>query len=358
MMKRLRFLHIPKTAGSAFESILGRKYPKGKFSFTGNIPADIDRFKSLSEQAKQDIQFFCGHAPVTTGLKEADEAAIITFLRDPIARVCSYCQHVSEGKSPSSIQRFPPESFDLEAFLHSGSAQLSNLQTKMLINEGDAISSSLMDRLSPSDAKEMALENLLNKISGFGLQEYFDESLLLFCQLFDWSTPWYIARNTKNPAKLLEFKQHHLDYIAELNSIDMEVYKSAKERFITILQEQNYGGLIKTLYFQSSQSLEYSEPIVLNTAFAKDLDDRTQMLLGFESETPSCPTTLRSSTAWPDEVIDRLLEDALYIKYLEAKLAKAREKVKAMESSNFWKARLLWVSMKKKLGLITTKEKA
>ena len=57
-----------------------------------------------------------GHAPITTCIKEADSATIITFLRDPVERVKSFCQHVYEGKSLHLKDSFPPELFNLMHF--------------------------------------------------------------------------------------------------------------------------------------------------------------------------------------------------------------------------------------------------
>src|SRR5271157_80678 len=130
-MDRLRFLHMPKTAGSTFTSCLEYQYSgKGHFIFTGDIKSDINRYLNLSEPTRQNIKLFTGHAPILTGIADADSAKVITFLRDPINRVKSFIQHISEGKSPEYLTG----PFDLNRFLESGFSDLSNLQTKMLIN--------------------------------------------------------------------------------------------------------------------------------------------------------------------------------------------------------------------------------
>jgi len=235
-MKPLRFLHIPKTAGSTFSSMLRRQYlGKGHFGFTGFNDADRERFEALPERKKNRIALFTGHAPLVTGVSEADEALIITFLRNPIKRVQSFCQHVSEGKSPHLREAFPPESFDLDAFLDSGNGELSNLETKMLINGAQAASPILIDKMSAAEARDTALENLFSRVYRFGLQKHFDESLLLFAEALHWSTPLYGALNKKNSDRKIEFKPHHLERIAEMNAIDIEVYNRAKAYFYDTL---------------------------------------------------------------------------------------------------------------------------
>lgn len=224
-------MHIPKTAGSTFTSILFRQYGKQRsFAFTGDIASDIKRFETLSEDDQNKVALFLGHAPIVTGIKQADNAVTITFLREPISRVKSFCQHVSEGKSPHLIRDFPPESFSLDRFLESGNHELSNLQTKLLNGRGSTLP--LFENMSETEAQNLALQNLFHKIAFFGLQEYFDESLLRFSAAFHWRTPAYVSRNKNNPGKLLQFERCHLERIAALNTIDTEVYRCAKEHFM------------------------------------------------------------------------------------------------------------------------------
>lgn len=237
-MKPIRFLHIPKTAGSTFRLILRRQYlGKMRFEFSGGLNSDIKRFKELSANDKNNIVLFLGHAPFKTGISSADNATIITFLRDPINRVKSFCQHVAEGKSMHLIDDFPPETFNLDKFLDSGNAELSNLQTKMLINPAEAGNQSL-ENLSSSEAKDAAIYSLLNDVSHFGLQEYFDESLIVFSTALNWKMPFYASLNKRNTSKLIHFDKHHLNRIAELNAIDIEVYNKAREHFLSILESE------------------------------------------------------------------------------------------------------------------------
>ncbi len=255
-MKALRFLHIPKTAGSTLESILKCEYFGKSFSFDGNIPLDLKKFETLPQNHREKVVLFIGHSPIATGIQRADTATIITLLRDPISRVKSFCQHVSEGKSPYLIDKFPPETFNLDNFLESGHGELSNLQTKMLINHGSTSSSSLLEIMSFIEAKDTALDNLFNKISYFGLQEYFDESLMIFSSALNWKIPLYTSKNKKNTHKLIRFEKRHLEHIKEFNSIDIEVYKVAKEQFIQVLNKEEFDkeNLHKFQSFNSSRS--------------------------------------------------------------------------------------------------------
>jgi len=240
-MDRLRFLHIPKTAGTTFTNILHRQYPaKRRFELNAHIASNLERFAALPEEERRNILLFTGHAPIISGLDEADNATIITFLRNPVSRVQSFCQHVFEGKSPHLIERFPPGKFSLDEFLGSGGHEISNVQTKMLINTGNCSSPALINQMSPGDARDLALDNLYNKVSHFGLQEYFDESLIIFSSELNWSMPVYYTRNTRKTGNRLKFEQRHLDKIAELNAIDIEVFDQAKEVFLRLRNSNKF----------------------------------------------------------------------------------------------------------------------
>lgn len=229
-MEPLRFLHIPKTAGTTFTGLLRRQYSgKPHFFFTGDEQRDRERFKAISDSGEK-IALFTGHAPLFTGIRAADEASIITFLRDPVSRVISFCQHVYEAKTKYLRKEFPPESFNLDIFLRSGNHELFNMQTRFLIEDKSAPAGRL-DTMTPSAAKEAAFENLVSKVFRFGLQEYFDESLIIFADSLNWSLPLYASLNKKNTGRLLRFEKHHIDQITELNSIDIEIYETARKYF-------------------------------------------------------------------------------------------------------------------------------
>lgn len=241
-MQRIRFLHIPKCAGITFVTMLRLQYPFTlRFSFSGEFAADRRRWERLSPDRRRRIRLFTGHAPLETGIPEADnDIDIVAMLREPVSRVRSFCQHVFEGKSPRLVERFPPASFDLDAFLDSGNEGLSNLQTKMLINRGKAASPEMLRNLPPDEAVDMALHNLSERITCYGILERFDESLVRFQQRLGWHTPCYAYSNRRNPGRLLQFEDRHLARIANMNTLDAAVYDRARKAF---MDELDSGGV-------------------------------------------------------------------------------------------------------------------
>jgi hypothetical protein len=242
-MKKLRYLHIPKTAGSTFANILKNQYGAGRtFEFEGRFESDRQRYLAIPTEDRNKISLYVGHAPIYTSIPEIDSVEIITMLRDPVARVKSFCQHVSEGKSEHLVDRFPPKRFNLDEFLDSGDEELSNVLAKMLINNQTCVDSDYLSSLTPAEAVDLAMDNLLHTISCFGLQEYFDESLVIFAKRFGWKIPTYVSLNKKNRRVALKFEDRHIRKIWELNPISMEIYRRAKQHFEGMLSSDLFDA--------------------------------------------------------------------------------------------------------------------
>ena len=228
-MKTLRFLHIPKTAGSTFIYCIQWQYQGSEtFGFTGNIQSDIQTYHSLDPDKQKTIGLVWGHSPRITGIPAIDTMPTVTFLRHPVRRVQSFCQHVSEGKSPYLLDKFPPETFDLDQFLNSGNGELENMHARTLLgNQGYEL-----PNMSPEKIVERAIEVLMG-LAAFGLQEDYNTSLLMFKKILGWSLwPVYQTQNRKNRSQLLSFSPDQVAKIESLNQLDLMIYDRAKELFM------------------------------------------------------------------------------------------------------------------------------
>jgi len=232
-MHRLRFLHIPKTAGTSLADCLKRIYggERACFRFTGDLEADLQRYRQHPH--KQRIRLVVGHAPFRTGLPQIDRLPTITLLRHPVERVKSYCQHVADGKSAELADRFPPAKFCLDRFLASGEPQLDNLQVRMLL--GDYLGP--IDESNQTAKVRQAIEILADELAGFGLAERFEETLLLWKQCFGWPWPTFLHLNRRR-GRPLRFSREHLQRIVALNRADMELYQTAAAIFRQRLDRQ------------------------------------------------------------------------------------------------------------------------
>ena len=227
-IQAVRFMHIPKTAGTSVTECLIRMYGGRKVNFplVGIIETDIKRYEALTAKEKNKILLATGHAPRWTDIPAIDSLSIITFLREPVARVQSFCQHVKEGKSPYLLNSFPPASFNLDEFIASGNYELSNLQVKMLSGFSGEIN---RENYAPHLA--YAIQELRDSIVFFGLVERYDESLMLMKLTFNWPWPTYRTLNQADKSCLIPFTDEQVEKIRELNFADLMLYEAAVKIF-------------------------------------------------------------------------------------------------------------------------------
>jgi hypothetical protein len=244
-MDKIRFSHIPKTAGTTFVDLLSRIYRGPIFGSYGK-PKGPERFLSLDASKRSKIVLFTGHEPLITGVKEIDAFPTITFIRDPIERVKSYCQHVSEGKSISLVDEFPPDRFDLGFppdrfdlgnFLNLENIRLNNLQARFILGH----TTYEIHEQNPALLIDKAMDLLTNRVLHFGIVEYFDESLMMFRLKLGWPWPFYFSLNKRDESKAIRFSDDHLATIREHNRIDIQIYKAALQIFEDRMQKnQDY----------------------------------------------------------------------------------------------------------------------
>jgi hypothetical protein len=235
-MDKIRFLHIPKTAGTSFADVLTRMYPGECYTFTGLLADDLERYKALKTDTRERTTVICGHSPRVTGIPEIDELPVITFLRDPVERVKSFCQHVSERRDRYWEEMFPPGTFDLDKFLDSKTIGLSNFQAMMLLGNrgyGQFIK-------DPREIVDQVMHVLQNDIDCFGIVEDYDTSLVLFRRVLGWEQwPVYRILNVAKNSKRLTFTGDQIAKIRSLNAIDIQVYTRALRLFREQVEEMS-----------------------------------------------------------------------------------------------------------------------
>ncbi|WP_154224014.1 sulfotransferase family 2 domain-containing protein [Marinicella rhabdoformis] len=126
----LVFSHVPKTAGTSFESYLASQYKMSE-SLHINAP-DLNRLPEIINIKKNCPRLICGHHPMHGMLYQlipAEPLYHITLLRDPIDRVLSYYNYVC-GKTDHPMHT-SAMSLGFEDFLSQApSPELHNGQTR------------------------------------------------------------------------------------------------------------------------------------------------------------------------------------------------------------------------------------
>lgn len=142
----LIFSHVPKTAGTSFESYLAAQYKMSE-SLHVNAP-DLNRLPGVVQLKKQLPRLICGHHPAHGMLYQllpAQPLHHITVLRDPVDRVLSYYNYVC-GKTDHPMHA-SAISLGFEDFLaQAPSPELHNGQSRRFAGQlhQDQVSNDLL----------------------------------------------------------------------------------------------------------------------------------------------------------------------------------------------------------------------
>jgi hypothetical protein len=153
--------------------------------------------------------------------------AHITILRDPIDRFISDYYYAVKGATGPVHELTQSRRLTLKEFVNSGLGR-SNDQVKRLagVNRLFVWGSCTEENL------RTAKKNLVEKISFFGLLERFDEMLVGLRRLLGWEEIYYVRKNTGRARPPREsMSPEDLEYVAEYNRYDMELYEYAKSIF-------------------------------------------------------------------------------------------------------------------------------
>jgi len=231
MSERVAFIHIPKTAGSTFVSILHKIYPREKrfkISAGNSLPASFQYEVAAKSVEKLDweivkkIQLLYGHMPFVINNKTKD-FKFITILRDPIERVISDYYYVKS--TPANPLHLLVKDFTLIQYItNKRSLHLDNLQTRLL-------SGRINGKLKEIDLK-IAIENLNTRFVAVGITEYFELSLILFKKQLKWHTlPDFVNQNT-GKSKPKSLNDHESEVVKQYNQFDRKLYDFYLKKFL------------------------------------------------------------------------------------------------------------------------------
>jgi hypothetical protein len=242
------FYHLPKTAGTTLQVILGSGFRQPDICPAHNWTELL----AVDPQITGRYKLFMGH--FYGGLDQFLGRDLYTFtmLRDPIERALSHYGHILRDPSHYLHHR-AVELGSLDAYLKDPIARLtvSNFQTRLLALKSDpqAIFRNFTDSQRKNWALERKLETMelhisdnqmleeaqarLSQFGVVGLTECFEETVALLCHEMGWDFPAQIAYENVNRArpKQAQISNSALSLLTELNQLDHELYHWAEVIF-------------------------------------------------------------------------------------------------------------------------------
>jgi len=234
------YIHIPKTAGNTLHRILHREYmlKRGNvFQFAN--PLKIKKFIALPEGFRKKLSLIKGHLHYGVHNYINMPAQYFVMLREPIKRTLSHYNYLRVSRDTMLYKEMKQNKYTLDELFESGRVlNLDNCQVRFLCG---------VDNIPFDGVTEQHLESAINNLTlinnqdGIGIAEYFDESILLFSQKFNWRMPWYLRRNVNNNPllKLTDLNSQTMEKLKHFNRYDEILYRKAHELFKLKLDSAN-----------------------------------------------------------------------------------------------------------------------
>jgi hypothetical protein len=238
---QLCFIHIPKTAGTTFTSIIDQKFN------VDEICPELVNLQKVSEVQEEGIsiapervakyKLIRGHFSYDTIDRFLLKKPLyLTILRNPLDRTISLYEFLKRAKEKGEPEynedtKVLRDATDqgLEAFVSNANptvkARTSNPQTRIL---------ALQPQVDRSDAELLAIAKAnLEQFILVGLTERFQDSVFLLSYLFGWcpATSFYSLRVASNKPSRENLPQTVIDTIIQYNQLDFELYQFAEKLF-------------------------------------------------------------------------------------------------------------------------------
>lgn len=256
----LLFLHIPKTGGTTLRNIIARQFSNDViFSIGPIINEAIQQFRELPHSSRSRLRLLQGHMAFGLHTYLDPPAAYFTLLRNPIERAFSDYYYVKTNHHHPLHEQVA--GMGMGDYLQSRlTGQLSNGQTRLLC--GDCHQGELgIPGVRPLQTQDMhvAIENLHKHFITVGLQERFDETLVLLKRKLRWKLPLYTKANVAPAGSGVEaLSESDRRLIAQHNELDTQLYEAAARMFDQQIAAQGVGFRSEVMCFRLMNQLYQS----------------------------------------------------------------------------------------------------
>lgn len=220
----IAFIHIPKTAGSTFYSILRTVLPPTRLYKLHQTPEAIAALHRLS--SKERIGVIYGHIDYRTAIEFVPPERCVTLLRHPIDRIISYYfyhKYMSRDPEHELAARLP-----FGEWIHqSRLLEVDNGMLRRLLGISDKVG---FGECTPDMFEEA--KTVLSRFMMVGLMSRFEESYALLAKLCGWQMRAYQAKNVnKRRLTAQQLSAEEVEYIKHYNEYDLALYAYAEELF-------------------------------------------------------------------------------------------------------------------------------
>ncbi len=266
------FLHIPKTAGTTWRSIIDLQlgsenvityYNQSNSSLIDNLWALVASKPNnlgLIGHYNFGVHNNLNRAPLTNR-----EYKYYTFLRNPIdITVSAYYERLK--RYPNEFKKQNGTTMTILEHIESHQHFYDNIQTRMIAGTPGSRKINQQELI-------LAKENINNNFDFVGILEKFDESILLLSKILKWRPCRYGALNQNLEPKTLD--QITEKYIKKITFYDSQLYNFALEQLNAIIENQT--EIFKEALFELNKltkNLSQETNILTSPSSAKEKIER------------------------------------------------------------------------------------
>ncbi len=227
--KPIFFLHIPKTGGVTLRTIISCAFGTDEIF---QVPDHESRNAILAGELAKKYRFVHGHFDCLFVEPIIDQLDLVTFLREPVARVCSIYHFFRQQPRDIMVDDLTRQRIEYAHRLSlSEFIEVEDPIVSGLINSGQR--ATLGGSLNSTVSTFARAQALLEKTVFFGLCERFEESVQLLSRTMGWpadaATPRLNVGSPRQARK--ELTPEIRDRIREKNQADLQLYELASAVF-------------------------------------------------------------------------------------------------------------------------------
>ncbi len=242
---QIYFLHIAKTAGTSFRSLIDAQFTPEEIAPV-YLTNEFAKWVKAGEAGKLSAYpFIRGHMGWTPVSYLARKPRIITMLRDPVARTVSHYRHIAREKSHWMYPAFKGRDVSIEEFLEHPPARrlISNFQTRNMADMWDLKEKYTDDDnkpLEPSLGRLMAYcsaaleepdlfmlaQERMAQCAFVGVTERFKESVARLEGQFGWKCDAAAPDLNRAPEEEMTLAPETRRKIEELTQLDRALYEA------------------------------------------------------------------------------------------------------------------------------------
>lgn len=226
------FVHVGKTGGTTFKSILRRVYGRERmFETTPNaFPESIQRLARQPAATRDAYRVITGHIPLGLETLIPRRTVTVMLLRDPRERMVSNYFFIRSHAEHPRHKAFLESDIQIEDYLLD---QPDNPMTRWLLST-DPFNRRFLraDETVTREHLDRAIKNLETGCDIVGLTERFDDFVALVSARLKWPRLIYCDSNVTHGRPAISDLSHTAqDLLAQKTDLDAQLHAAAQARF-------------------------------------------------------------------------------------------------------------------------------